>query len=113
MLLHIYSSPLSHSRPATSLSVGRPDLDGLIHIWLTLTELTWLHAIELSDKWKRRRLLPTGVCGAVGLGHFYWHLWNSPTEFAKYLFVPYLVSNDVERSLVVRSDDWVHEADSR
>lgn len=75
-LLHLYSSPLTHAGvPARdALRLGpdaglatRPDWNVTFGIWLAVLELAWLQTAELSERWGRRRLVPTGVCGVIGL----------------------------------------------
>lgn len=76
-LLHLYSSPLTHvgvpARDRSRLGDGhaglatRPDWNVTFGIWLAVLELTWIQTSELSAKWGKRRLIPTGVCGVLGL----------------------------------------------
>lgn len=77
-LLHLYSSPLTHAGvpawdarrlgKAAGVSLAtRPDWNVTFGIWLAVLELAWLQLSDLSEKWGRRRLIPTGVCGAIGM----------------------------------------------
>lgn len=91
-LLHLYSSPLTHKTPSSAAHYGRPDVHALFHLWLGLTELTWLQAIELSPTLRRNQLLPTGACGALGLIHFVFTLMTSPLRFPSFTFVTHLLA---------------------
>jgi hypothetical protein len=64
----------------------------LFHLWVGLTELTWLQAIELSPNIRRNQLLPTGVCGALGLIHFVYALATAPLRFPSFTFVTHLLA---------------------
>ncbi|KAL7422567.1 hypothetical protein Q5752_003215 [Cryptotrichosporon argae] len=91
-LLHLYSSPLTHHVPPPAAHHGRPDIHALFQLWLSLTELTWLQAIELSPGLRRNQLLPTGVCGTMGLVHFVYALFHSPLRFPSFTFITHLVA---------------------
>jgi hypothetical protein len=77
-LLHLYSSPLTHAgvpawdarrlgKAAAAGLATRPDWNVTFGIWLAVLELAWLQLSDLSEKWGRRRLIPTGVCGVIGM----------------------------------------------
>ncbi|EIW68248.1 hypothetical protein TREMEDRAFT_32301 [Tremella mesenterica DSM 1558] len=91
-LLHLYSSPLTHHRPPPAAHHGRPDVHALFQLWLNLTELTWLQTIELSEKTRRNQIIPTGVCGTLGLIHFVWGLSSSPLKFPSFTFMTHLMA---------------------
>nr|XP_031864077.1 uncharacterized protein CI109_000721 [Kwoniella shandongensis]KAA5531149.1 hypothetical protein CI109_000721 [Kwoniella shandongensis] len=91
-LLHLYSSPLTHHHPARATSHGRPDIHALFQLWLSLTELTWLQAIELSTSLRSNLLLPTGVCGSLGLAHFVYSLTTAPLRFPSFTFLTHLMA---------------------
>ncbi|ORX38441.1 hypothetical protein BD324DRAFT_645064 [Kockovaella imperatae] len=91
-LLHLYSSPLTHHRPNHMSTYGRPDVHALFQLWLSLTELTWLQAIELTPGGRRNQLVPTAVCGGLGLGHFVFALWTSPLKFPSFTFLTHLMA---------------------
>jgi hypothetical protein len=91
-LLHLYSSPLTHHSPPPATLHGRPDVHALFHLWVGLTELVWLQAIELSPTLRRNQLLPTGVCGALGLVHFVYALATAPLRFPSFTFVTHLIA---------------------
>ncbi|ORY35703.1 hypothetical protein BCR39DRAFT_28811 [Naematelia encephala] len=91
-LLHLYSSPLTHHRPPPAANHGRPDVHALFQLWLSLTELTWLQAIELSQELRRNQLLPTAVCGIMGLTHFVYALGTSPLKFPSFTFLTHLMA---------------------
>lgn len=105
-LLHLYSSPLTHHRPPPAANYGRPDVHALFQMWLSLTEvshfaaneaaadqqLTWLQAIEMSRTLRRNQIVPTGVCGILGLTHFVYALATSPLRVPSFTFLTHLVS---------------------
>ncbi|WVQ82779.1 hypothetical protein IAT38_004911 [Cryptococcus sp. DSM 104549] len=91
-LLHLYSSPLTHRHPASGSSPGRPDVHALFQLWLSLGELTWLQAIEMSPRWRRNLLLPTGVCGVLGLVHFVYVITTVSLRFPSFTFLTHLLA---------------------
>ncbi|RSH88835.1 hypothetical protein EHS25_003063 [Saitozyma podzolica] len=91
-LLHLYSSPLTHHRLPQVSSHGRPDFHALFQLWLSLTELTWLQALELSTTMRRNQLLPTAVCGGLGLAHFVYALTTAPLRFPSFTFLTHLLA---------------------
>nr|XP_018261547.1 uncharacterized protein I303_05985 [Kwoniella dejecticola CBS 10117]OBR83705.1 hypothetical protein I303_05985 [Kwoniella dejecticola CBS 10117] len=94
-LLHLYSSPLTHHHPIGVNIRPRPDAHALFQLWLGLTELAWLQAIELSPELRDNLLLPTAVCGSLGLGHFVYALSTAPLKFPSFTFLTHLVSHSV------------------
>ncbi|KAK6910727.1 hypothetical protein I203_104759 [Kwoniella mangroviensis CBS 8507] len=91
-LLHLYSSPLTHHHPTGSSSRPRPDVHALFQLWLGLTELAWLQAAELSSSLRDNLLLPTGVCGTLGLMHFVYALLTAPLKFPSFTFLTHLMA---------------------
>ncbi|TXT15745.1 hypothetical protein VHUM_00248 [Vanrija humicola] len=91
-LLHLYSSPLTHHDPPPDANHGRPDVHALFQLWLGLTEFTWLQINELSPVLRQNLLLPTGVCGVLGLVHFVHALTNSPPSLPSLSFVTHLLA---------------------
>ncbi|WVR07545.1 hypothetical protein IAU60_004587 [Kwoniella sp. DSM 27419] len=91
-LLHLYSSPLTHHHPTGTSLRPRPDIHALFQLWLGLTELAWLQAIELAPSMRNNILLPTGVCGTLGLAHFVYALATAPLKFPSFTFLTHLVS---------------------
>ena len=55
-------------------------------------QLTWLQAIELTPGGRRNQLIPTAVCGGLGLSHFVYALFTSPLKFPSFTFLTHLVS---------------------
>ncbi|WWC71506.1 uncharacterized protein I206_105464 [Kwoniella pini CBS 10737] len=91
-LLHLYSSPLTHHHPTGVNIRPRPDVHALFQLWLGLTELAWLQAIELSPVLRDNLLLPTGICGTLGLGHFVYALLTAPLKFPSFTFMTHLLA---------------------
>ncbi|ODN84548.1 hypothetical protein L202_00478 [Cryptococcus amylolentus CBS 6039] len=91
-LLHLYSSPFTHKRTPGPHSQGRPDVHALFQMWLSLGELTWLQTFELSRTMRSNVLLPTSVCGILGLGHFIYVLARAPLRFPSFTFLTHMVS---------------------
>ena len=54
-------------------------------------QLTWLQAIELSRTMRRNQIVPTGVCGVLGLSHFVYALSTSPLRVPSFTFLTHLV----------------------
>ncbi|WRT68467.1 uncharacterized protein IL334_005443 [Kwoniella shivajii] len=91
-LLHLYSSPLTHHHPSGTSSRPRPDVHALFQLWLGLTELAWLQAVELIPSLRNNLLLPTGVCGTMGLVHFVYALSTAPLKFPSFTFLTHLMA---------------------
>nr|XP_019044755.1 hypothetical protein I302_06668 [Kwoniella bestiolae CBS 10118]OCF23685.1 hypothetical protein I302_06668 [Kwoniella bestiolae CBS 10118] len=91
-LLHLYSSPLTHHHPTGTSTRPRPDVHALFQLWLGLTELAWLQAVELSPSLRNNLLLPTGVCGTLGLVHFVYALLTAPLKFPSFTFLTHLMA---------------------
>ncbi|WVF72869.1 hypothetical protein IAT40_007687 [Kwoniella sp. CBS 6097] len=91
-LLHLYSSPLTHHHPTGTSTQPRPDVHALFQLWLGLTELAWIQAIELSPTLRNNLLLPTGICGTLGLGHFVYALATAPLKFPSFTFLTHLMA---------------------
>ncbi|KAL1413561.1 hypothetical protein Q8F55_001335 [Vanrija albida] len=91
-LLHLYSSPLTHHNPPPNANHGRPDIHALFQLWLGLTEFSWLQVNELSPVLRQNLLLPTGVCGVLGLVHFVHALTISPPSLPSLSFVTHLLA---------------------
>ena len=65
------------------------------HICTDLSQLTWLQTIELWPTLRRNQILPTGVCGVLGLSHFVYALLTSPLRVPSFTFLTHLVSHVV------------------
>ncbi|WVQ70879.1 hypothetical protein IAR50_000404 [Cryptococcus sp. DSM 104548] len=91
-LLHLYSSPFTHKHTSGPHSQGRPDVHALFQMWLSLGELTWLQTIELSRTMRSNVLLPTSVCGILGLGHFIYVLTRAPLRFPSFTFLTHMLA---------------------
>lgn len=48
--------------------------------------------MDLASTGRRNQLLPTGVCGTLGLAHFVYALATSPFKFPSFTFLTHLVS---------------------
>lgn len=122
--MHLYSSPLTHHRPPPAANYGRPDVHALFQLWLSLTEvnyahpimnaltdhqLTWLQAIEMSTTLRRNQIVPTGVCGLMGLTHFVYALSTSPLRVPSFTFLTHLVSyrQNHSHSLFPLASRWI------
>jgi hypothetical protein len=84
----MYSFPLSHAKRHHDQDVlSRPDVHGLIIILLPLLQLTIIHLLGIRHAWARHRLIPTTFCGILGLIHFHYAIFLSPTPYpyANYL----------------------------
>ncbi|OWZ51089.1 hypothetical protein C368_06248 [Cryptococcus neoformans 125.91] len=91
-MMHLYSSPLTHQHTERAVAHGRPDAHAVFQLWLSLTELTWLQILELSLALRDNVLLPTSVCGVVGVVHFAYVLFSSPLRFPSFTFLTHMVS---------------------
>ncbi|WVN85409.1 uncharacterized protein L203_100555 [Cryptococcus depauperatus CBS 7841] len=91
-LLHLYSSPLTHKHINKAGFQGRPDVHALFQLWLSLTELAWLQANELSATMRNNVLFPTSVCGIVGITHFAYVLTQSPLRFPSFTFLTHVLA---------------------
>ncbi|PVG04101.1 hypothetical protein CPB86DRAFT_721686 [Serendipita vermifera] len=75
-LLHLYSSPLgSMFNPVVNPQQGstpapRPNRHVLMTIMLPLLQITMLHAQGTWKRYSRNVLIPTSICGILGLCHF-------------------------------------------
>ena len=71
---------------------SRPDAHVVFGITLAVAELFWTHVNEFSSRLSRMRLLPTTVCGLVGLVHFTVTLFTSPTRLPSFTFLTNLLA---------------------
>ncbi|PPR02057.1 hypothetical protein CVT24_011156 [Panaeolus cyanescens] len=70
-LLHVYSSPLSHSfHPADGLP-SRPDKHTIISITIPLLQQTIFHILSVSKRLSTHRLFPTALTSFLSLVHFH------------------------------------------
>jgi hypothetical protein len=84
----MYSYPISHSKSALQKEYfSRPDQHALVILFLPLLQFTTIHLMGIRQKWSDYRLLPTTICGLLGLVHFHYALFYSPLPypFANYL----------------------------
>ncbi|KAI0053945.1 hypothetical protein FA95DRAFT_1480416 [Auriscalpium vulgare] len=79
-LLHLYSSPITHTLKPEGLPT-RPDVHVSIAIILPLLQLAIIHTLGVKRTWSRQRLIPTTICGLLTLGHFHYVLWTSPSSY--------------------------------
>lgn len=107
-MMHLYSSPLTHRHTEQAVAHRRPDIHAVFQLWLSLTEvgpqifvfncitekpqLTWLQILEFSLALRDNVLLPTSVCGIVGVVHFAYVLFSSPLRFPSFTFLTHMVS---------------------
>ncbi|GMK53709.1 hypothetical protein CspeluHIS016_0102950 [Cutaneotrichosporon spelunceum] len=91
-VLHLYASPLTHVRNPQVSPHSRPDVHPLFQLWIGLTELTWLQINELSPTLRRNQLVPTGVCGTLGLAAFTHSLWTQQLRFPSFSFLTHLLA---------------------
>ncbi|CAK9780648.1 hypothetical protein CC85DRAFT_262417 [Cutaneotrichosporon oleaginosum] len=91
-VLHLYASPLTHVRNPQASPHSRPDVHPLFQLWIGLTELTWLQINELSPRLRRNQLVPTGVCGSLGLAAFTHSLWTQQLRFPSFTFLTHLLA---------------------
>lgn len=64
----------------------------MFQLWIGLTELTWLQINELSPTLRRNQLVPTGVCGTLGLAVFTHSLWTQQLRFPSFTFLTHLLA---------------------
>ncbi|KIR43619.1 hypothetical protein I307_05861 [Cryptococcus deuterogattii 99/473] len=91
-MMHLYSSPLTHRHTEQAVAHRRPDIHAVFQLWLSLTELTWLQILELSLALRDNVLLPTSVCGIVGVVHFAYVLFSSPLRFPSFTFLTHMLA---------------------
>lgn len=81
-LLHLYSSPLGSvfnrvSDPLAGKRLApRPNRHVLVTIFLPLLQLTMLHTQGVWKRYSRDSLIPTSICGLLGLLHFAHTFWT-------------------------------------
>ena len=54
------------------------------------------HCLEVKQKWGRKRLIPTTICGVLSLVHFHLVVWYFPSSYP----LPNIVPNFVESFLL-------------
>ncbi|EPQ57762.1 hypothetical protein GLOTRDRAFT_136638 [Gloeophyllum trabeum ATCC 11539] len=102
-LLHIYSSPLTHTKKPLGLP-SRPDAHVVITIILPLLQVPFsgydhwcllnafqvvlIHALGIKQRWARQRLAPTTLCALLTLAHFHWVLWFSEKPYPLLNYLP-------------------------
>ncbi|KAI6036397.1 hypothetical protein BKA83DRAFT_4162275 [Pisolithus microcarpus] len=79
-LLHIYSSPMTHSNKLEGLA-SRPDKHVVLIILLPLLHLAIVHCLGIKQKWSNHRLIPSAVVTLLGLIHFHAVLWFSRSSY--------------------------------
>ncbi|CAA7270987.1 unnamed protein product [Cyclocybe aegerita] len=70
-LLHIYSSPVTHSYQPNDGLPSRPDKHVIITITIPLLQLTLFHILSVSKRLSTHRLLPTALTSMLSLAHFH------------------------------------------
>ncbi|KAF8888196.1 hypothetical protein CPB85DRAFT_1334718 [Mucidula mucida] len=70
-LLHIYSSPLTHTVHPPSPLPSRPDKHVIFTILIPLVQLTLFHILSIKKRWSMHRLGPTALSSALSLTHFW------------------------------------------
>ena len=55
-----------------------------------------IHCLEVKQKWGRKRLIPTTICGVLSLVHFHLVVWCFPSSYP----LPNIVPNFVESFLI-------------
>ncbi|KAJ3512483.1 hypothetical protein NLJ89_g3497 [Agrocybe chaxingu] len=70
-LLHIYSSPVTHSYQPNDGLPSRPDKHVIITITIPLLQLTLFHMLSVSKRLSTHRLLPTALTSMLSLAHFH------------------------------------------
>lgn len=88
-LLHIYSSPMTHSNKLEGLP-SRPDKHIVFTIMLPLLHLTIVHCAGINQKWSNQRLIPSAIISLIGLTHFHAVLWFSKSSYPLLNYMPCL-----------------------
>lgn len=88
-LLHIYSSPMTHSNKLEGLA-SRPDKHVVLIILLPLLHLAIVHCLGIKQKWSNHRLIPSAVVTLLGLIHFHAVLWFSRSSYPLLNYMPCL-----------------------
>ncbi|TFK23453.1 hypothetical protein FA15DRAFT_670473 [Coprinopsis marcescibilis] len=82
-LLHLYSSPFTHSFRKDESSLSRPDKHAIITVAIPLLQLTIFHVLSISKRWSTHRLFPTALSSLLSLLHFHSALlayYNRPVD---------------------------------
>ncbi|TFY73074.1 hypothetical protein EWM64_g10938 [Hericium alpestre] len=79
-LLHLYSSPITHSEKQEGLP-SRPDMHVVVTILMPLLQLWMVHLLGVKQSWSNQRLIPTTICSVLTLIHFHSVLWLSPASY--------------------------------
>ncbi len=88
----MYSTPVTHSR-REGLPQSRPDMHVVIAMLLPLLQLTVIHLLGIRKDWSRQRLLPTTFFGILGLVHFHYVLFLSPSAYPLLNYLPSLIES--------------------
>ncbi|KIP08512.1 hypothetical protein PHLGIDRAFT_374874 [Phlebiopsis gigantea 11061_1 CR5-6] len=94
-VLYVYASPMTHVHKGRGIA-SRPDVHVLITMMLPLLQLTMIHCLEVKQRWGRKRLIPTTICGVLSLVHFHLVVWCFPSSYP----LPNIVPNFVESFLL-------------
>ncbi|TFK46661.1 hypothetical protein OE88DRAFT_1606369, partial [Heliocybe sulcata] len=86
-LLHIYSSPLTHTRKAPG-TPSRPEAHVIVTILLPLLQVVLIHALGIKQRWSRQRLAPTTFTSILTLVHFHYVLWFSEKPYPLLNYLP-------------------------
>jgi hypothetical protein len=92
LLLHMYSTSITHPKNEF-LPQSRPDKHVVIAMLLPLLQLTVIHVLGIHKQWSRQRLIPTTIFGVLGLIHFHYVLFLSPSAYPLLNYLPSLIES--------------------
>ncbi|KAF9510106.1 hypothetical protein BS47DRAFT_1348405, partial [Hydnum rufescens UP504] len=78
--LHAFGSPqFSEGTSKQAAGVSRPNAHVIFIIMLPLFQITLLHAMNVKKTWGTQRIIPTSICGLLGIAHFVYSLITNPS----------------------------------